>query len=536
MSENIRTLAQVLEQEKKLEIEKAIAYDKAMNSGDVEQVFQAQQYAKNIDERQAVDIKSVLIDPMQMTTNFGYKEKPFQFSYEVLRAMSRTHIIKAIIETRKEQVLNFCEPQKDKYSVGFVIEKKNKYITAINEQTQLTKLDQSKIEWLVEFLLGCGTTSNFWHADTFETFIGKIVTDSLTLDQATFEIVRNLKGDPIEFFATDAATYRVADTYNDDEYHTRHPEKIINGYAPTYVQLIDGQVRNEFYPWELCFGVRNPQTSIMSNGYGRSELEDMIGTITSILNSDNYNSNFFKVGAAPKGIIRYSGNIGQNTVEEFRRQWQTQVAGASNAHKVPIINADKMDFINTNVPNKDMEFSKFQEFLIKISCAQYKIDPSEIGFPMSGNESGSNGLGGSDQEEKVKYSKDKGLKPLLKKIQYWINKYIVFPVDDDFIFKFVGIDDEKDEQTELDRDISQVTNFTTLNEIRAKRNLPPLPHGDMPLNPVYAQAVMMQQQQEMMAQQGVATEKGEQTEEIEKKNDPFIRNINAELEKLLVDE
>jgi hypothetical protein len=524
----ILSLSDVLEQEAKLEISKGIALRNAIEGNDVDAIYQAQKYLKNIEKRELVDSKSLLVDPLELSSSFGYKNKPFQLSYDMLRGMARTHIVKSIVETRKDQLLEFCEPQVDKFGKGFVIEKKRKY-GQDSAEVKLSKGDQAKIEWLIEFLMNCGETSNVWHSDTFDVFVGKIMKDSLELDQATFEVVRDRKGQPVEFFATDAATFRIADTYNDDVKNIKDPSKIIQGYAPSYVQLYMGEVVQEFYPWELSFGIRNPSSDIRTNGYGRAEMEDMVTTITALLNSDAYNANFFKVGSSPKGIIRYSGNVNQNTLEDFRRQWQAQVAGVMNAHKTPIINADKMDFINTHVPNKDMEFSKFQEFLIKITCAIYKIDPSEVGFPMSGNSQGTSGLGGSEQEEKVQYSKDKGLVPLAKKLQYWINKHIIWPIDPSFNFRFVGLQAQTDEQTELDRDILGLQNFTTLNEVRQKRGMKPLPNGDMPLNPVYLQAQGMAQQQEQQNQQSQQDEQPELTDE----QDPFLKSLSKELEILL---
>lgn len=548
-----RKLTDILGDEEKLSVEKSMALERAFKGDDVNDYVQAQKYVKNIEQRNssAFEAKSLLIDPMQLTTSFGYRDKPFNLSYDVLRAMSRTHIIKAIIETRKEQVQNFCEPQANKYSSGFIITKRQDYAN-IGKEVKLNKQDQKRIEYLIEYLLSCGTDGNFWHADTFDVFVSKLVTDMLTLDQATFEIQRNRKGDPIQFFSTDGATYRIADTYNDDAKTTQHKEKIIKGYLPSYVQMYMGKVVTEFYPWELCFGVMNPQTNIYNNGYGKSPLEDMIQTITSILNSDAYNANFFKVGSAPKGILRYSGNINQNTLDDFRQQWVAQVSGVMNAHKLPLINADKLDFINTHIPNKDMEFDRYQEFLIKISCAQYKIDPSEIGFPMSGNSTGNEGLGGSNTEEKIKFSRDKGLKPILKKIQYWINKYIIYQLDDTMEFRFVGLDQETDQQTDLDQDIALVNSIQTLNEIRAKRNLPPIEGGDIPLNPAFLQAQAMQQQKEMQEAQ-MDQQQGQHEDQMaqgdgeedngdedfqqdtgeEGEEDPFMKSLHSELEILL---
>ena len=491
----IPSLDEIKLQKQSLSILEDLALKKAFETNNVQDIIKAQGV---IESRQKTDSKSILLDPLQLSSSLGYKDKPFSLSYEVLRGMGRTHIIKSIIETRKDQVSAFCTPQKDKYSAGFVIQKKSKYSIS-KKEVKLTKREEERIEDITQFILNCGNTSNFWHADTFDVFVGKITLDTLSLDQATFEVVRNRKGDPIEFFATDAATYRIADSYDDDT-KISTKEKLIKGYAPSVVQVYQGKVLSEFYPWELGFGVRNPNTDIRLNGYGRSELEDMVQTVTALLNSDFYNANFFKVGSSPKGILKYTGNINPNTVEDFRRQWVAQVAGVANMHKIPMINADKLDFINTMVNNKDMEFSKYQEFLIKICCALYKIDPSEIGFPMSGS-SDSKPMFEGNNEARLKYSRDKGLKPLLKKIEFWINKWIVWQLDNEYEFRFVGIEDENSQKDDLDLDIQRLSNFMTVDEIRAKNNLKPMPdkNGEMILNPTYYQNV---QAKAMAAQQG----------------------------------
>jgi hypothetical protein len=493
-------LASIQEQKAKLAIDEQVALQKAWESGDVDTIYKAQQYAKTIQARQDTNNKSILFDPTDMTNGLGYKSKGYAMSYDLLRRMSRTHIIKAIIETRKEQVSAFCQPQENKYGTGFVVQPRQGYIIS-KPQKKLTKAQEKTVQSITEFLLNCGDVENFWHADTFVTFVKKLVNDSLTFDQATAEVVRNRAGRPCEFFAVDGSTFRIADSY-DENSDPQKSSEIIKGYSPSYVQVIDSNIVAEFYPWELMFGIRNPSTDIHANGYGRSELEDMIQTVTAILNSDYYNANFFKVGSAPKGMLRYSGNINENTVQEFKKQWLATMTGVDNMHKTPIVNADKLEFVNMHIPNKDMEFAKYQEFLIKISCALYKIDPSEIGFPMSGNSEGSHGLGGDNAEEKLKYSKDKGLKPLLKQVEHWINKYIVWQLDDAYEFRFVGIDGEATYEQELDQSIKRLGNFQTLNEIRAQYNLDPMEDpelGDIILNGTWYQAYAAKQ---MAAQQG----------------------------------
>lgn len=533
-------LDNISSQAQELHIRQQLALEKAFQSNDVGQIMKAQNYLKSIKKKEEVDFKSILVDPMDVSNSLGYKHKSFNVSYDVLRAMARTHIIKAIIETRKEQVSDFCTPRDNKNGIGFIIQKKKGFLfKEDNKSKQLTKAEEQRIEQLMTFVMQCGTLENHWHADDFDEFVRKIIDDSLTLDQATFEIPRDKAGRPVEFFATDGATYRIADSFDDSE---AKKEALINGYAPSYVQIYNGNILAEFYPWELCFGKRNPSTNIYSNGYGRSELEDMIQTVTAILNADTYNANFFRVGSAPKGILKYSGNINPNTVEDFRRQWTAQVAGVMNMHKIPMINADKLDFITTGQNNKDMEFSKFQEFLIKISCAIYKIDPAEAGFPMQGTTEAA-GLGGDGgTKEKLEYSKSKGLKPLLRKVEKWMNKYIIDQLDPLYELKFVGIDEADDEDAELERDIKAVSNIMTLNEIRAKRNLPPVDNGDVVLNPTYLQAMGMAQQGDEESNQaidGMYGDEGEQNpfmsggEQDNEEENPFMKSLQNDLTELL---
>lgn len=543
MSDLGKKIQQIEDQRARFAIEESIALQKAFASDDVDAIMKAQSYySKNIDQRKKENIKTVLLDPMDITSSFGYKDKPFSVSYDVLRAMARTHIVKSIIDTRKEQVSAFCQPQENKYSTGFIVRKRIS-LSDDGDNKEETKAEKKRAAAITEFLINCGSESNYWHADSFDVFVKKLLDDSLTLDQGTFEIVRNRRGDVVEFLATDGGTMRIADSYDDDEYVKK--EDLIKGYAPSYVQVIDNAIQTEYYPWELCFGIRNPSTNIRTNGYGRSELEDAIQTVTAILNADTYNANFFKVGSAPKGILKYTGSINENTVQDFRRQWMAQTAGVLNMHKIPMINAEKLDFINTHISNKDMEYAKYHEFLIKIMCAMYKIDPAEIGFPMSGNIEAKPMFEGNN-ESRLKYSKDKGLKPLLKQLERWINKYIVWQIDDKYEFKFVGIDGEMTYQEELDADIKLSTSVEEINEVRKRRGLPEKEGYDFIASSAVLQKMNIDQQQAMMNQQQQQNpydeyedyEQGDEDQDdsnidFEDEENPFNKALKNELAELL---
>lgn len=508
-----------------LSIEESLMIKKGMTSNDPEEIMKAYSYFNETKQlNNQGDQKSYLMDPWSFTQSLGYKDKATSLSYNLLRKMARTPVINSIIGTRLEQITSFAQPVTDKNQIGFMIRKKS--FGQKPEDVKLNDEDRRNIDFLTQFILDCGVEQNKWHGDDFETFLRKHYNDSLTLDQGTFECVYNRKGNKIlEFLATDGATYRIADT------HSQTDGEQVNGYFPSYVQIYNSEAIQDFYPWELCFNVRNPQTDVRLNGYGVSELEILINQITSMLFADQYNSNFFSKGSSPKGILKVSGNINEDRLSEFRQSWMATVAGVQNSHKTPIINSDKMEWIDLQKTNRDMEFSKWQEFLIKVSCAVFKIDPTEMGFASGAADT--KPLFEGNNEARLKYSKDKGLRPLLRNGQARVNKYLIRPQTNEYEFVFCGLD-EDDADKEMDRDVKAVGSFMGLKEVRKKRNLPDeIDPDDVILNQVWMANKQMSMNGDPESNQAILDEYNSQEGDMKNKSvDPFVESFNNYLEQL----
>lgn len=507
MSDYAKQLDAIKLAESKLSAKKFRTLEKALKSDSPNDMVKASQVISAIQNKVSTDNpKSFFIDPLEFNANLGYKDKMFSLTYTTLKRMSKTPIINSIIKTRKNQVADFAEPQEDKYSTGFVIRKKHKN----GLQNKMSEQDKKIAYSITEFLMR-GETEGQWGGDDFDTFIRKIVEDSLVYDQMTFEIIRNRRGKVEKFIATDAATFRVADSLFDKDYDNAFFSRKgagvwedrsefgpkMNGYYPSYVQVYQSAKVNEFYPWELCFGVRNPSTSIHANGYGCSELEDLINVVTSMLWGDEYNRRFFSQGSAPKGLLRVKGVTNEAALQQFKQQWQSMISGVMQSWKTPVVEAD-VDWIDLQKNNRDMEYSSWIEYLIKLACAIYSIDPTEIGWDIS-HSSGQGGLFENSQAERLQHSKDKGLYPLLKFIQSKINKYIIEQINPDFEFVFVGLNGMSISE-ELDMDIKKINSFQTINEIREKWELKPIDGGDVPENPTYISAKNSTAQQEQQKQ------------------------------------
>lgn len=529
-----RQLETVQKIRQRLDAKENILLNKAIKSTNPSDLLKAQSIIKNVENFDKSDRKSFIFDPTDPVTYMGYKDKPFMLSYEMIKRISYVvPIIRAIIMTRIDQVAAFCEPQSDKYSTGFIVRKKQSYYTT--KKKEPTKAEIDKANEITNFLLNCGEGNNFV-GDDFDTFVRKIVNDSLTYDQMTFEVVDNKRGVPHSFNATDASTMRLGEWWDDENISSRDKKDILfkNGYAPSYVQVKDGIIRAEFYPWEMCFGLRNPTTNIYNNGYGVSEIELMVNIVTSMLWSDEYNRRFFSQGSSPKGMLKIKNtNIGDTKLAEFKQQWKAMMSGVNNSWKTPILDGD-IDWIDLQKSNQDMEFAKWQEYLIKLACAIYRIDPAEINFPLGGGSDVKPMFEGNN-EARLKHSKDKGLYPLLKFIQRKINKYIVGRLDPEFEFVFCGMDNV-DLGTELEQDIKMMTNFMTIDEVRIRRGLEPLGEekgGNVISNSIWLQNKNAQDQAKMQQQQqdGYGDEQGgygdEQQEEDENPFDKYEQQIKG---------
>lgn len=516
--------------EKEIRVKKDMLIEKSLvNPDDARDVV----YATQLLEERQKGIKSFLLDPMNADNGGDFRSRPFgDIGYSTLRNMARqTGLISAIITTRKEQVAAYSGYSTETVKPGWRIEKNlENYFGDSDDYEEAKKLsleEKNEVKKIISFIENCGVKKRLYHGDTFDTFLRKYVEDSLTLDQACFEIVPSQFCTPYEFFCIDGATVRFAATDNP----TGSPK--IKGYYPNAVQLYQGSIWTTYYPWEISIGIRNPSTNIMYNGYGISELELLIKIVTYTLYSEAYTGKFFSQGSNPKGIFLAESNLSEDRITEFRQTWTSQVSGLTGAHKIPILSGGKMQWIDMQKSNTDMEFSNWLDYLARLICAVYKIDPKEVGYNF-----GSDGTVTyeSSVQEKLIYSKEKGLVPLLRFIENQLNTFIVSPLSNGkYRFKFTGIDntDSLIENLDLSKVEKGVMSF---GEYRSKHGLPTqLEEDDFLLNSTWIQYKQMlagQQQNSMMGMMGGEMENNNTVNENKNsifkdftEENPFIRDL-----------
>lgn len=474
----------------------------ALSSNDTEELLKANLYLGEINKT-SPHIQSVFFDPNDLAGNGkGFKDSKGALSFSTLRRMGDIYIIRAIVNTRIEQVQNFLHFSEDEQKEGYTIRRK-KSLFKEEKEDELSNEDKRKIENIVKFLENGGWNEKWDNLDSFQEFVRKITFDSLTLDQLAFEVVRSRDWELKKFRAIDASLIRFLDTVDPRQREAFEGYRF-KGYLPRYCMVWDDMIIHNpmtkepilYYPWELGFGIRNKTSNIRKNGYGTSELETLVEIITWILWGMSYNGLFFKQGSQPKGFINVkNANISQSTLNEFRQAWMQTMMGVSNSHRTPIINGIDLEWIDLQRNNRDMEFNEWLKFLVIMSCSVYRIDPTELGFQFKDQ---AQIFGQDGQKARLQHSREKGLKPILIFLENVITKYIVSELDEDFEFSFTGIEVE-DEEAQVKLDAEKLEKgMVAMQDIFQKYSGRPLdPENDIIINQVYQTAKQAEQQQQM---------------------------------------
>lgn len=419
-------------------------------------------------------MQSVWLNDFQVSSNGDYWERPSTLSFDALRSMAvQTPILNAVVMTRTRQLQRFCRvSETDTGLPGFEIRH-------IDRKHTLTASEAEKAATLNRFMANCGLefsgrARKQLRRDSFAQFMGKVTRDSLILDSVGIETEwsndrrHGLNG----LYAVDGATIRLCSE---------------NGYRnnPDFyaLQVVNGLVRTAYTFDDLIYESRNPRSDVTAAGYGLPETELLIRVVTGFLNAMTLNNNVFDKNSFPKGILHLSGNYSTEDMAAFKRYWNSMVKGLDNAFAMPVLVSKDQDskasFEKLGVDFSEMMFAKWMTFLTSLICAIYGMSPAEINFD-SFTGGTTSALGGSDTAEKLAASKDSGLRPLLSYFENLLTDYVVSEFNEDFCFRWTGLDvEDQDKKHELRLTI------LTVNELRSEEGYEKLegPLGDAPVNP-----------------------------------------------------
>jgi len=472
---------------------------KAINPNNVPQPSYAAEHGKD-------GMQSVAVDDYQVSFRGDYWERPGMLSFEQLRSMTaQMPVLNAVVMTRTRQVQRFCRISEQNNTLpGFEIRH-------VDRKHQITKAEQDKLQTIALFLSHCGTEPSArarkaLRRDSFAQFMGKLTRDSLILDSVAIETEwRNdrklgLNG----LYAVDGATIRLCSELG----YRGNPDI----YA---LQVVNGRIRTAYTFEDLIYEPRNPRADITCAGYGLPETELLIRLVTGFLNAMALNNNVFDKNSIPKGVLHLFGNFSNEDMAAVRRYWHNMTRGVNNAFAMPILVSKDQEsavkFEKFGVDFNEMMFAKWMTFLTSLICAIYGMSPSEINFD-SFTGGSTSALSGNDTAEKLAASKDSGLRPLLSYFENLLTDYVVSELDNDFCFRWTGLDvEDQDKKYELRKTL------LTLNELRAEEGYEKLDNalGDAPVESSLLNAWM-----QLQAQEQPQPEDGEDDSEDEDKGEP----------------
>jgi len=431
--------------------------------------------AKGLIQGQAEKM-SIDYNPWYGSDDSYYRRKPSRVSYKMLDVMSKKDsIISSIIQNRINQLASFSERQKTKFDLGYILEPKD-------PDMEIGPEEREELEALYYFIDHCGDNDNIPEDDKmgFDEFLRREARDRLVYDQTAIEKIRTREGKLSYFAPVDGATIRFCTKRKDVK---EQESKSLESYDKKerknedylYLQVIDNVIHNVYTKDDLILKMSNVTNDVKANGYSTSELELLMGVVTSHLNAETYNRKQFTQGSIQKGILHFKANISQRKLNMFKKGWYAQTSGVANSWRTPVLaGMDDVKWIPLHQSNRDIEFHVWMEYNIKIMCAIYLMDPSEINFDISQGSSGSGGnpMFTSKNEHKLKQSKDRGLRPLLRFFEDIMND-IVEEVTDKYVFKFVGLEQDSRKE-ENERHKLEIETYKSINEVRQENNLEPI--------------------------------------------------------------
>lgn len=326
--------------------------------------------AGNIDALMATYLQTMQHVPSELHLGAG------GLTYTGLRFLARTPQVAAIIRTRVNQVAEFARVASSDFSTGF-------RIVPTDPTKKISARVEQEIEHVTNLILNGG---GMWFIGGFEAFVRAIVTDSLTYDMATFEVVTetDLDGNqwPVAFVPVDPATIRRAVPIEERLTETKRWD--FDEIA--FVQWLDNEVKAEFTAKELACGVRNPRSWIYAGGYGHPELEQLIFIVSNIINAQASNAANYMTGVHGNTLVELQTKMKDKKFAVTERVIQAALSGPRQNKKTAVVqtNPDNNEAIKIHnlggESNSDMQYSEWINFLLKTICSLYAIDPAEMGF------------------------------------------------------------------------------------------------------------------------------------------------------------
>ena len=329
---------------------------------------------------------------------------------------------------------------------------------------------QQEMDYVKDFL----DHPNDNKGESFTSIIRSYLRDSLEIDAATlvkgfsmgsytrhpaggFELNPRGRRQLVELWSRDGGSFMKEVDVNGVEYRFWQYSYLHPAIAPL-----------EFDVNEIAYGIRYPRSYSV---YGWAELQSAETILNCLINSAFTNATMFQDYAVPQGVISFTGSEeDERRLAEYFRQ---EIRG--RFYKVAVLNRDAK-FTPIALTNRELEFTKGQQWFSRLIWALYKLTPTELGFQDEIRETG------KAMAQQSKIQKRKSVMPALKLLELVFNNQIINEFSDRVILQFQYTDKEE-EYAQDELNLNQLDRgLVTINELRQRRKFgAPVSWGDTPL-------------------------------------------------------
>jgi hypothetical protein len=446
-----------------------------------------------------------------------YKYKSFLLPSAVIKKIRvQNLLIAAIVRTRGAQLSMFGHVRNNRFDIGIEVKIKKQFKDSI-EPEELQKIKE-RMDSFTKTLMDCGKTSGVPQKDrmSFSEFLdlqtrnavsfGWFGTELIWEDTENKKLHRFRPVDagtiyhPLRKGEYAEGTRQSSLRWLEDQQGVKINKDILKKDEYDYIQVIDGMPRQAFTSKELIMYNMYQSTDIEHNGYPVTPLDTIINAVTTHSSIEIYNKLYFQNGKSAKGmLVIKSDNIDENTIQDMKQQFQASINNVNNSFKIPIFGVSREDEVNwvSTMPNrKDGEFEYLFDQTTRNILSAFNMSPDELpGFAHLSRGTAQASLSESSTEYKLTAQRDSGIRPLILKIQDFVNEKL-FPLLDPELSQlcdihFAGLDAQTREQESnlLQSEIPLHMTYDEVMDVVDKDSVGKEMMGRIPFNERYRQAL-----------------------------------------------